>query len=93
MKSLLSLTLLFTVSAGFAQQVNQQVRVPQTLTPEQIANVQQQARNTATQFGANLNGSSQTYVVPQGQLSDEQRANINQQAVDTVNFAKRYYPQ
>ena len=93
MKILLSVALLLSFSVGFAQQTSQQVRVPQTLSAEQIANVQQQARDTVAQFGANLNGVSQTYVVPQGQLSDEQRTNINQQAVDTANFAKRYYPQ
>lgn len=93
MKILLPLALLLSVNTGFAQQANQQVRVPQTLSAEQIANVQQQARDTVAQFGANLNGAGQTYVVPQGQLSDEQRANINQQAVDTANFAQRYYPQ
>ena len=91
MKNLLALTILATLSAAtFAQQV----QAPQTLTDDQIKSIQHQALETIKSFGTGANSQgAQEFVVPKGQLSDAQRSEINRQALETAELAKRYFPQ
>lgn len=88
MKTLLVCLLFFlsTIVSG------QQIQAPKALTDDQVRHAQRQALEAIEEIGKKYNGqANQEFVFPKSQLTDDQRIEINRQAQETVESAKRYF--